>query len=183
MAFEQMNIFDFTRPMVSVTKPIRLIELFSGVGSQAMALRNLGVNFETYLTCEWEIHAVASYHEIHTPNDRTDYSKDLTDEELIRWLTDKGISVNGKVPLTEEQVRRHAGGENWRRKVYNDIKATNNLVNISQAKGVDLKIVDTEHFTYLLTYLLISLSGFEPCRKEKRHGKRNRYEIRAFVGS
>ena len=165
MAFEQMNIFDFTRPMVSVTKPIRLIELFSGVGSQAMALRNLGVNFETYLTCEWEIHAVASYHEIHTPNDRTDYSKDLTDEELIRWLTDKGISVNGKAPLTEEQVRRHAGGENWRRKVYNDIKATNNLVNISQAKGVDLKIVDTEHFTDLLTYSF-------PCQDLSLAGKR-----------
>ena len=169
MTFEQMNILDFMYPTVSVTKPIRLIELFSGVGSQAMALRNLGVQFETYLTCEWEIHAVASYHEIHTPNDRTDYSKDLTDEELIRWLTDKGISVNGKVPLTEEQVRRHAGGEEWRRKVYNDIKATNNLVNISQAKGADLKIVDTEHFTYLLTYLL---TYSFPCQDLSLAGKR-----------
>lgn len=30
------------------TKPVRLIELFGGIGSQAMALTRLGVNFEHY---------------------------------------------------------------------------------------------------------------------------------------
>lgn len=38
-----------------IDKPIRLIELFAGIGSQAMALRNLGANFTTYRTCEWWI--------------------------------------------------------------------------------------------------------------------------------
>ena len=33
-----MSIFDFTREPISITKPIRLIELFAGYGSQAMAL-------------------------------------------------------------------------------------------------------------------------------------------------
>ena len=165
MEFEQLNIFDFTLPTVSIDKPIRLIELFSGVGSQAMALRNLGVPFEPYLTCEWEVHAIASYHRIHMGDDNTDYSEGMDDEELIKWLTEKGISVNGKVPLLEEQVRRHANGAEWRRKVYNDIKATHNLVNISQTRGVDLKIVDTERFTYLLTYSF-------PCQDLSLAGKR-----------
>lgn len=31
-----MSIFDFTREPISITKPIRLIELFAGYGSQAM---------------------------------------------------------------------------------------------------------------------------------------------------
>lgn len=31
---------------LSIKKPIRLIELFAGIGSQAMALRNIGANFE-----------------------------------------------------------------------------------------------------------------------------------------
>lgn len=35
---EQLSIFDLTMPYISADKPIRLIELFSGVGSQAMAL-------------------------------------------------------------------------------------------------------------------------------------------------
>lgn len=38
-----------------IDKPIRLIELFAGIGSQAMALRNLGADFTTYRTCEWWI--------------------------------------------------------------------------------------------------------------------------------
>lgn len=37
----QMSIFDFTREPISITKPIRLIELFAGYGSQAMALKSL----------------------------------------------------------------------------------------------------------------------------------------------
>ena len=34
-------------------KPIRLIELFGGIGSQAMALSRLGVNFEHYRLVEF----------------------------------------------------------------------------------------------------------------------------------
>lgn len=35
-------------------KPIRLIELFGGIGSQAMALSKLGVNFEHYRLVEFD---------------------------------------------------------------------------------------------------------------------------------
>lgn len=57
-----------------INKPIRLIELFAGIGSQAMALRNLGADFTTYRTCEWWIQPNASYKAIHcaeNPSDRT----------------------------------------------------------------------------------------------------------------
>ena len=39
--YEQLDILDLTRPAFRIDKPIRLIELFAGVGSQAMALRDL----------------------------------------------------------------------------------------------------------------------------------------------
>ena len=42
----QLSIFDLTMPIFSINKRIRLIELFAGIGSQAMALRDLGVDFE-----------------------------------------------------------------------------------------------------------------------------------------
>lgn len=44
----QTNIFEIMMPQYKIKNPIRLIELFGGVGSQAKALTNLGVNFEHY---------------------------------------------------------------------------------------------------------------------------------------
>ena len=65
---EQMTLFDICRPMVSISKPVRLIELFAGYGSQAMALRNLGADFEHYRVVEWDKYAMASYNAIHNTN-------------------------------------------------------------------------------------------------------------------
>ena len=42
----QLSIFDLTLPTFKIDKPIRLIELFAGVGSQAMALRDLGADIK-----------------------------------------------------------------------------------------------------------------------------------------
>lgn len=44
----QINIFDYLYPPFKIKTPIRLIELFAGVGSQAMALRDIGADFEHY---------------------------------------------------------------------------------------------------------------------------------------
>lgn len=49
-------------------KPIRLIELFGGIGSQAMALSKLGVNFEHYRLVEFDKYAVTNYNAIHRTN-------------------------------------------------------------------------------------------------------------------
>lgn len=48
-----------------VDKPIRLIELFAGIGSQAMALRDLGADFEHYKVVEFDKYAIKSYNAIH----------------------------------------------------------------------------------------------------------------------
>lgn len=61
----QINIFDLTRPPISITKPIRLIELFAGYGSQAMALRDIGAQFEHYRVVEFDKYAIASYNAVH----------------------------------------------------------------------------------------------------------------------
>ena len=61
----QLSIFDLTMEEFKITKPIRLIELFAGVGSQAMALRYLGADFEHYRVVEFDKYAIASYNAIH----------------------------------------------------------------------------------------------------------------------
>ena len=71
----QVNLFNFTFPEYKVKKPIRLIELFSGVGSQAMALRNIGADFEHYRAIDFDKFVMASYNTIHN----TDFPvKDIT---------------------------------------------------------------------------------------------------------
>ena len=57
------SLFDF--PQFKITKKIRLIELFGGIGSQAMALRDIGADFEHYKLVEFDKYAVKSYNAIH----------------------------------------------------------------------------------------------------------------------
>ena len=61
----QMSLFDFTREPIRITKPIRLIELFAGYGSQAMALKRIGAKFEHYRVVEFDKYAIASYNAVH----------------------------------------------------------------------------------------------------------------------
>jgi DNA (cytosine-5)-methyltransferase 1 len=49
-------------------KPIRLIELFAGIGSQAMALKDIGVKFEHYRVVEFDKFPLKSYNAIHGTN-------------------------------------------------------------------------------------------------------------------
>lgn len=72
----QINVFNILYEPYIIKKPIRLIELFAGVGSQAMALRNLNADFEHYRVVEYDKHAVASYNAIHvTQFEPTDITK------------------------------------------------------------------------------------------------------------
>ena len=68
---EQMSLFDSQIPTIKINKPIRLIELFAGIGSQAKALTNLGANFEHYKVVEFDKYAMQSYNAIHGTNFET----------------------------------------------------------------------------------------------------------------
>lgn len=63
--FEQLSFLDDEKPLFKIKNPIRLIELFAGVGSQAMALRDLGADFEHYRVVELDKYAIKSYNSIH----------------------------------------------------------------------------------------------------------------------
>ena len=158
---KQTTIFDLLYEPFKINKPIRLIELFGGYGSQALALKYLGANYESYKLCEWAIKSIQAYKDIHMENDNTDYSKDLTTDEIKEYLFEKGISSNYNEPMSKSQVNRL--NDKQVRTIYNNIKATHNLVNIQQVKGDDLEIVDKDKYTYLLTYSFpcqdLSLAG------------------------
>ena len=148
----QTSIFDIMYPKYKIIKPIRLIELFGGYGSQALALKYLDVQFEHWKLCEWATKSIQAYKDIHFTNDNEDYSmlNNLSYEKLIDILYNYGISQNYNEPMTLEQIKRL--GENQVRKIFNNIVATHNLVNIQKVKGYSLEIVDTDKYDYIMTY-------------------------------
>lgn len=154
-----MNIYDLLYEKYKPKKNIRLIEFFAGYGSQALALKYLGINFEHWKTCEWAIKSIQAYKDIHFTNKT--YDSDLTKDEYVDYLFKKGISSNYNEPMTYEQIKRM--NENQLKTIYDNIQITHNLVNIQQVKGKDLDIVDTDKYDYILTYSFpcqdLSLAG------------------------
>lgn len=67
---------------LKITKPIRLIELFGGIGSQAKALERLGANFEHYRLCEFDKYAVLSYNAVHGTKFQTSDVTKITGSDL-----------------------------------------------------------------------------------------------------
>lgn len=148
----QTSIFDLMYDKYKITKPIRLIEFFAGYGSQALALKYLGVPFEHWKICEWAVKSIQAYKDIHFPNDNNNYfsQQPFGDDWLISWLYEKGISSNYNEPMSKDSIVRL--GQDQRIKIYNNICATNNLVNIQQVKGKDLEMVDNDKYDYIWTY-------------------------------
>ncbi len=157
----QMSMFDGAHQF-RLTKPLRLISLFSGYDSQALALKYLGIKFEHWRTCEWAVKSIQALKDLHFEDVHRDYSKDLTKTEIIEFLTQKGISADYNEPMTFEQIKRL--GEVRLRQIYNNIKATHNMVNIQQVRGGELNIVQREKYTYLMTYSF-------PCQDLSKAGK------------
>ena len=157
----QTTIFDMLYPKYKITKPIRLIELFAGYGSQALALKYLGVKFEHWKICEWAVKSIQAYKDIHFTDDTRNYSEVASKEEIQEMLFKWGISSNYNEPMTREQINRLS--EEQLRIIFNNISATNNLVNIQDVKGDDLAIVNKDEYDYILTYSFpcqdLSLAG------------------------
>lgn len=159
----QTTIFDILYPKKKITKPIRLIECFAGYGSQALALKYLGVPFEHWKICEWAIKSIQAYKDIHFGDDDKDYVKDfgIKESELRDYLYEKGISSNYNEPMTRQQIDRLSDLQI--KKIYNNIVSTHNLVNIQQVKGKDLEIINTDKYEYIMTYSFpcqdLSLAG------------------------
>ena len=158
----QINLFEVIYPKYKITKPIRLIEFFAGYGSQALALKYLGVKFEHWKICEWAVKSIQAYKDIHFTNEYHPYGFiEESKEKLANYLYKLGISSNYNETMTLEQIKRLKHEDLCT--ICENIYITNNLVNIQQVKGKDLEIVDTDKYDYILTYSFpcqdLSLAG------------------------
>lgn len=86
----QVSIFDAPyTPRLKIKKPLRLVELFAGIGAQAKALENLGVEFEHYRICEFDKYAVKSYNAVHGTEWQTSDITEITADDLGIVDTDR----------------------------------------------------------------------------------------------
>lgn len=85
---EQISLFDYTMPMITIPNKIRLIELFAGYGSQAMALEEIGADFEHWKVVEFDKYAVASYNAVHGTNFAATDIRDVHGQDLEIMDTD-----------------------------------------------------------------------------------------------
>lgn len=115
---------------------LNVIEAFSGIGSQAKALKNINAEYNIVATVEWDLNAIYAYDIIH--NGAQDFSKylNLDKNTLINMLMDYTLSTDGKSPLSY-QTLKIMSVEALRRFIV-AIERTKNLVNITEVKARDL---------------------------------------------
>lgn len=152
--YEQLDLFGFAPSQYIIKKPIRLIELFAGIGAQSKALEVLKANFESYKIAEWSKESIKAYTYIH----HYEEIKNCNDKEITNL---DGISRNYNEPMTKEQINSLKDDEKIL--LTNCKKITHNLIDISKVKGEDLNIEDIDKYEYVLTYSFpcqdLSLAG------------------------
>ena len=113
-----------------------LVEFFSGIGSQAKALKNLGVQINTMATCEWDVHAIVAYDMIHTSGELSDEIKSLGKAELLDRLKNYTFSNSGKTALDYSSLRTYS--MEALRHIYASVERNQNYVDITQLHGKDM---------------------------------------------
>ena len=83
------SVFDFIGFPYKITKPIRLIELFAGIGAQSSALERIGANYEPWRVIENDKYALESYNAVHGTNFELQDIKDVKGKDLGIVDTDK----------------------------------------------------------------------------------------------
>lgn len=84
-----LSIFDCFYPNFKIEKPIRLIELFAGYGSQALSLKYLGINFQHWFVSEIDKYAIDTYNKFNNTNFETCDIKNIHAKDLNIVETNK----------------------------------------------------------------------------------------------
>lgn len=113
-----------------------LVELFSGIGSQYKALKNLGEEIEVKATCEWDIHAFVAYDAIHNSPELPFEVLKLTKAELLERLSEYHLSNDGKKQMEYDILKTYSVAS--LRRIYAAVIRSHNYVDISSLNGKNL---------------------------------------------
>ena len=126
-------------------KTFNVVELFSGIGSQARALQNIGIKTNIQATCEWDIHAFIAYDAIHESVENLPEVAAMKKEVILEQLKKYTLSNNGKEAMSFSTLRSYS--EPVLKRILSAILRTHNLVDISSVTGAQMHD-DTDILTY-----------------------------------
>ena len=110
-----------------------VVELFSGIGSQVKALKNIDFEVNVLGTCEWDIHAMIAYDAIHNSPELPFEILKLTKAELLEKLKDYRLSNDGKSPMDYNTLKTYSAAS--LRRIYAAIIRSKNYVDIEALTG------------------------------------------------
>lgn len=110
----------------------KVVELFSGIGSQAKALKNINIDFEILNTCDWDIHSIIAYNLLHNNNFTNSYSNCAKDE-ILKKLERYNLSNNGKEPISKKTLKNY--NVKVLQMLLSSIDQTKNKVNVQDLNG------------------------------------------------
>lgn len=135
---------------------LRVVEAFSGIGSQVKALKNAGIEYEILATMDWDINAIIAYDIIHHGTPQIEEYKLMKKGELIETLKKYSLSKDGKKPITENGFTYMSKLE--LEHLLAAIKRSENLTSITSVNGVDLPN-EIDLLTYSFPCQDLSIAG------------------------
>jgi len=128
---------------------MKVVEMFTGIGSQAKALAKISkkreLDIDITMTCEWNIHAIVAYHLIHNQSPVSDEILSMSKNDLISELSTYKLSSDGKKPITFNYLKSIK--VEILKYILHSVKSNNNLLDIRTVKGHDIP-EDTDLLTY-----------------------------------
>lgn len=135
----------------------KVIETFSGIGSQAKALERIGSDFEIVHTAEWDIYSTLAYCLIHKGSINIKKYSNVSDEAIEEYLSSKTLSADGKSEISKRYFDEITNI--GKRTLYTAFKETNNLGSITDITWKDIP-QDIDLLTYSFPCQDLSLCGF-----------------------
>ena len=135
---------------------IKVFEAFAGIGSQVMALRNIGLDFEVVGISEVDRYALIAYDAIHGNGEPVE---EKTKEEMLEEFAKRNVAYNfstgkSEVPTNEREIKRLYEAH-VRSKNYGDIARIN-----------PKELPDFSLFTYSFPCKNISIAGKQASLEE-----------------
>lgn len=110
-----------------------IVELFSGIGSQAKALKNIDMELGDVYTCEWDVQAFSAYDAIHNEASIPFDLLKLSKKELLQRLSSYSLSNDGKTAIDQITLRTYSAAA--LRRFISAIERSHNFVDITAVKG------------------------------------------------
>lgn len=142
---------------------LKVAELFSGIGSQTRALRNIGIKHEIVMTSEWDVYSIIAYDLIHNGKQDLHEYKGYNKEDMIEKLCSYTLSRDGKEPATKLGLKNMS--ITALKMLHKALKNTNNYGSI-----VDIKANEIPEELDIMTYSF-------PCQDLSNVGSFHRVQL------